>query len=83
MSHIARTPKQLGAILRRARRNTGLTQTQLGARAGIWQETLSKIEGGQGATRIATIFDLLAAIDLEIEVKPRGKGSSADIEDVF
>mgnify|MGYP003675837796 CR=1 FL=1 len=31
----------------------------------------------------ATIFDLLAALDLEIEIKPRSKGSAADIEDVF
>ncbi|SDH95249.1 helix-turn-helix domain-containing protein [Roseospirillum parvum] len=83
MSQIARTPKQLGAILRRTRRNADLTQAQLGEKAGIWQETVSKIEGGQGATKVATIFDLLAALDLEIEIKPRSKGSAADIEDVF
>ncbi|WP_421708621.1 hypothetical protein [Algihabitans sp.] len=81
MSQIARTPKQLAAILRRVRRKTDLIQARLGEKAGLWQETVSKIEGGPGATKIATIFDLLAALDLEI--KPRGKGSAADIEDVF
>ena len=83
MNQAVRTPKQLGAIIRRARRTAGLTQAQLGEKAGIWQETVSKIENGQGATRIATILDLLAALDLEIEVRTRGKGSAADIEDVF
>ena len=79
MSQIARTPKQLAAILRRVRRKADLTQARLGERAGLWQETVSKIEGGQAVTKIATIFDLLAALDLELAIKPRGKGSAADI----
>lgn len=83
MGQIVRTPKQLGAIIRRARRQADLTQAQLGEKAGLWQETVSRIEGGQGTTRIATILDLLAALDLEIKVEPRRKGSGADIEDVF
>ena len=83
MSQIALTPKQLAAILRRVRRKADLTQARLGEKARLWQETVSKIEGGQGATKIATIFDLLAALDLELEIKPRGKRSAADIEDVF
>ena len=83
MSQIALTPRQLAAILRRVRRKADLTQARLGEKAGLLQETVSKIEGGQGATKIATIFDLLAALDLELEIKPRGKGSAADIEDAF
>lgn len=83
MNAIARTPKQLAALLRRARRQANLTQAQLGEKAGLWQETISKIEGGQGATRISTLFELLAALDLELEIKPRSKGAAIDIEDMF
>lgn len=83
MNQIALTPKQLAAIVRRARRKADLTQARLWEKVGLWQETVSKIEGGQGATKIATIFDLLAALDLELAIKPRGKGSAAEIEDVF
>ena len=66
-----------------ARRKADLTQARLGEKAGLWQETVSKIKGEQGAMKSAMIFDLLAALDLELEIKPRGKGSAADIEDVF
>ena len=83
MPQVARTPKQLGAIIRRARRNAKLTQAALGKKAGLWQETVSKIEGGQSAARIGTIFDLLAALNLEIDIQPRSKGSAQDIEDIF
>lgn len=83
MKQVARTPQQLGAIIRRARRNMALSQAELGEKTGLWQETISKVESGQSAARIGTILDLLAALNLEIEVQPRGKGSAADIEDAF
>ena len=83
MDQIARTPVQLGAVLRRSRRAAKLSQQMLGEKAGLWQETISKIEAGQKATKIATIFDLLAALDLEMLIQPRTKGSAADIEDAF
>lgn len=35
MMQRARTAKQIGAIIRRARRNAGLTQTELGNRIGL------------------------------------------------
>lgn len=83
MKLVARTPKQLAAILRRTRRQAGLTQAQLGEKAGMWQETISKIEGGNTATRMGTLFELLAALDLELVVQERSKGSPMEIEDIF
>lgn len=83
MKQVARTPQQLGAIIRRARRNMELSQAELGEKTGLWQETISKVESGQSAARLGTILDLLAALNLEIEVRPRRKGSAADIEDAF
>ena len=44
---------------------------------------VSKIEAGQPGSRVASIFDLLAALDLEMTLAPRTKSSSADIEDIF
>jgi HTH-type transcriptional regulator/antitoxin HipB len=83
MTQLARTPKQLGAILGRKRRLANLTQTELGRRAGLRQATISEIEGGTAATKIGTMCDLLAALDLELTVGPRSKSSSADIEEIF
>jgi HTH-type transcriptional regulator/antitoxin HipB len=83
MSQLARTPKQLGEVLRRSRTLANLTQSQLAARAGLRQATISQIEGGSGATKIETISAVLSALDLELTIAPRSKSSSKDIEDIF
>lgn len=83
MDQIARTPKQIGDILRRYRRNHGLSQTDLSKGTGHRQATVSEIEGGAPGTRLRTLFDLMAALDLEIVIRPRSKGSAKDIEDLF
>jgi len=83
MSSLARSPKQLGEVIQQFRKARGWTQTDLAERAGLRQEMVSKIEAGQPGSRVASIFDLLAALDLEITVVPRTKSSSADIEDIF
>ena len=83
MTQLARTPKQLGAILKRQRRLANLTQGELGRRAGLRQATISEIESGHGATKIGTICDLLAALDLELTITRRSKSSPADIEEIF
>jgi HTH-type transcriptional regulator/antitoxin HipB len=71
MSQLARTPKQLGAIIRRQRRKLGLTQGQLGERAGLRQETISLMEAGNPANRLDTLLTVLAALELELQVAPR------------
>lgn len=82
MQH-ARTAKQIGAIIRRARRNAGLTQTELGKRIGLRQATVSKLEAGQPATRLSTLLDALTALGLEIIIDKRGRASAKNLEDLF
>lgn len=83
MSLIARSPKQLGNIIQRTRRQLGLTQTDLANLAGLRQEKVSKIESGQDGAKLSTIFALLAALNLEITVEARSGKSSKGIEDIF
>lgn len=80
---LVRTPAQLGSALRRFRGLQGLSQAKLASLTGLRQATISQIESGHGAARIETIASLLAALDLELTVAPRTKGSSQDIEDIF
>ena len=82
MQAIARTPLQLGNSIRQRRRELGLTQEQLAARAGVRQRTISDIERS-AAARFDTVLRVLAALDLELVVRPRTKGSSEDIEKLF
>ena len=83
MSDLARNPKQVGSILRRARKQCGLSQTQLGERAGLRQATISQVETGNPSATLETILALLAVLDLELRIVPRTKGAAVDIEDMF
>ncbi|MBN8293408.1 helix-turn-helix transcriptional regulator [Rhodobacter sp. NTK016B] len=83
MDQIARTTKDLGQVLRAARKAQGLTQAELAARAGVWQRTVSNIETGTSGAKVDTIFDLLAALDLELRIVPRSKMTQHDLEDIF
>jgi len=83
MDQIARTTKDLGQALRAARKVKGLTQAELAARAGVWQRTVSNIETGASGAKVDTIFDLLAALDLELRIVPRSKMTPRDLEDIF
>jgi HTH-type transcriptional regulator/antitoxin HipB len=83
MAQFARTPSQLGEALRRYRTLADLSQSQLAAKAGLRQATISQTEGGSGATKLETICAVLAALDLELTIAPRLKSSPKDIEDIF
>ncbi|MGX1350129.1 HTH-type transcriptional regulator/antitoxin HipB [Bradyrhizobium elkanii] len=80
---IARTEKQLGAILRRARKKARLTQSDLGKNIHLRQGTVSRLEAGAPAMQLHTVMEALAALDLELVVRPRSKANAADIEDIF
>jgi HTH-type transcriptional regulator/antitoxin HipB len=80
---IARSEKQLGAILRRVRKQCGVTQSQLGEKIHLRQATISKLEDGAPATQLTTIMAVLAALDLELVVRPRGQAKAEDIEHLF
>lgn len=83
IDQIARNEKQLGAILRRARKQAGLTQGALGDNVHLRQGTVSRLEAGEPALQLRTLMAALSALGLELVVRPRSKGSSADIEDLF
>jgi HTH-type transcriptional regulator/antitoxin HipB len=79
---IARSPQQLGAILRRYRKKGGLTQTDVASKTQLRQATISALESGENGTQLKTLTDVLAALDLELVVQPRRKSLPSDIEDL-
>jgi len=82
MADIARSPKQLGNIIHRARKQRGMTQTELANRTGLRQALISEIETGHDGTKMSTIYTLFAALDLELMVGTRS-ASTKNIEDIF
>ena len=83
MKSPARSTTQMGAIIHRERRLRGLTQAQLGAKTGLRQATVSKLEKGEPATRLSTLFDVLATLNLELTVSSRDKTPKQAIGDDF
>ena len=83
MEQIARTPRQIGAALRRQRKQLGLSQEQIGTRVKLRQATISNMENGDRGTKLGTLLDALTALNLELVIRPRTKGSAAEIEDIF
>ena len=83
MEQIARTPKQFGDALRRRRQEIPLTQKALGSKSSLRQATISGIESGEPGTQLRTLCDMLAALDLELVIRPRSKSTAEEIEDLF
>jgi len=83
MEIIARTPKQAGTALRRLRRQRGITQSDLGVKTNLRQATISKLEAGEPNTQLRILMAALAALDLELVIRPRSAAASDDIEDLF
>ncbi|MBX3167705.1 MAG: helix-turn-helix transcriptional regulator [Candidatus Eremiobacteraeota bacterium] len=65
------TLHQLGYLLQEIRGQRGLTQRQLGLRAGFGQSAISALESNPGSAKMERIFQLLAALDLEIVLRER------------
>jgi len=82
MNDLARSSKQLGQLVRKRRRALKLTQTELAQKVGSYQKTISKLEVGEPGIKLQTMFDVIAALELELVVQSRSK-SDARIEDLF
>jgi HTH-type transcriptional regulator/antitoxin HipB len=80
MIDLARSPKQIGNLIRRARKQRAFSQKELGRKAGLRQETISLVENGNPAAKIETLLSILSALDLEFQVAPRSKGWDAENE---
>ncbi len=83
MKQLARTPGDVGHALRQARRQKKLTQQQLAVNSGIRQETISKLENGSSGARLETVLSLCAALELELVITDRSKGSTDFLSDTF
>lgn len=59
--------------LKRARETSGLSQRALGARTGLTQAHVSRIENAIVDPRLSTLLELTRALGLEIALVPRAR----------
>jgi len=69
---VIRAPAQLGVLLKGVRRQQGLSQQELALKAGgTSQARLSQLELQPGRLTLERLLLILAALDLELVVRPR------------
>ncbi|MGL5117505.1 MAG: helix-turn-helix domain-containing protein [Beijerinckiaceae bacterium] len=78
---LARDSRSLGAILRRARKLKGLSQTALGDITHLRQETISQIESGDTDMKLSSLLAVLSALELDLRIGPRETPSIHDLLD--
>ena len=65
------TIEHIACELRKAREAKGLSQRELGKKAGVPQGHISKIENGAVDLRVSSLVALARTLDLELELVPR------------
>ena len=78
MTQIATTPQSLGQILARSRKKQKLSQQNISKVTNIGQKSISFAEQGKSGVQIETIFNILAALDLEMVIQPRQGSESIE-----
>ncbi|MBV7261374.1 helix-turn-helix domain-containing protein [Photobacterium sp. WH77] len=68
--------RQLSHLLQDQRKKQGQSQSVVARKVGLRQDTVSKFENAPDGSRLDTLFKLLAALDLELEICPRGEALS-------
>ena len=71
MNQVIFSPKSLGIALKRQRKAQKQSQKEAGAAFKLDQTTISNIERGASGTRLETLFRMLAALDLEMIIRPK------------
>ncbi|MDP9142425.1 MAG: helix-turn-helix domain-containing protein [Pseudomonadota bacterium] len=69
MDYVARTPHQLGQVLKSCRQNRRLTQAAVGSKVGIRQSQISAIEGHGAKATVETLYKMLSALGLELVLR--------------
>ncbi len=71
MDYAARTPQQLGQILKASRKKQGLTQSEVGAKVGLRQAQISDIETRGADITVDTLYRVVSALGLELVLRDR------------
>ncbi|WP_016957767.1 helix-turn-helix domain-containing protein [Catenovulum agarivorans] len=65
------TPKDLGKLISKGRKDKGWNQSQLAKHIGIHQPEVSKLENDPSKFDLIIVMKVLALIELDLIVEPR------------
>ncbi len=76
------TVRDLGAAVRHARDQAGLSQQELADRAGVHRQWVTRLEtGASPAAEMRKVFDVLAVLGLAVELVPMQSNDDDDEND--
>lgn len=67
-----RTAKELGELVRKRRKETGLTQGQTSGFIGVGVRFLGELERGKTTVELGRVLQVLDALGLELHIQPKG-----------
>lgn len=78
------TVRDLGAAVRDARQQAGLSQQAVADRAGVPRQWVSRLETGSNpGAELRKVLDLLAALDLMVVLEPVPQPPEGLFDDLF
>ena len=63
-----RSPKELALLIINQRKKLKLSQAAVGKLVGLKQQTISEFENNPKGTKLSTLFFILSAVNLDINV---------------
>jgi HTH-type transcriptional regulator/antitoxin HipB len=70
MRYALQTPLQLSSHLRALRKTQGLSQAQLGARLGLSQARIARIEGDPLSISVQQLLQVVSALGVQMTLEP-------------
>jgi len=68
----AKDPVEIGKIVRKARKETGLRQAQAAALCGVGTRFLSDLENGKPTLHLGKVLKILHGFGLRVSIKRKG-----------
>lgn len=81
MGHTIQVPSQLSSHLRALRKAKGLSQAELGARLGLSQARVARIEGEPLSISVEQLLRVLAALGVGVTLDPLQAQGKEDPQD--
>ncbi|MCF4010597.1 helix-turn-helix domain-containing protein [Rheinheimera sp. UJ63] len=69
-------PEQLSTLIKIYRKKHGVTQAEIAQLVGLRVATISDFENKPESCKLATFFKILAALQLQLDISPRGDKSA-------
>lgn len=77
---IIRNARELGSLVRDARKHQQMTQADLASRAGVSRKWLIGLEAGKRTSELSLVIRTLNALSIDLNAKPRDKRGSAGVD---